>query len=170
MTAVKGGRSVDTSMGFTPLEGLVMGTRAGDIDAAGVLYLMEKENISINGMRDLLNKKSGLLGISGISNDMRDLRRAALRGNRHAKLAIDIFIYRIKKYIGAYYAAMGGLDAVVFTAGIGENHPWLVKRIERDLRHIACGKARFLVIPTNEELLIAEDTCRIIKRREYAVT
>ncbi len=164
MTAVMGGKSIDTSMGFTPLEGLVMGTRSGDIDAAAVLYLMKKERLSINKMNDLLNKRSGLLGISGLSNDMRDLRRAASKGDRRARLAIDIFVYRIKKYIGAYHAAMAGLDAVIFTAGIGENHPWLVKRIERGMGAVVGKKVKFLVIPTNEELLIAEDTYKIINK------
>ena len=165
MTAVDSGRSVDTSMGFTPLEGLLMGTRSGDLDPAVVFYLMEKENLSTHKISDILNKESGLLGISGVSNDMRDLIKAAKgqgqRANR-AKLALDMFIYRIEKYIGAYQAAMKGLDAVIFTAGIGEHNPWLVNRIKRDLKKVVNG-AKFLVIPTNEELLIARDTYEIIK-------
>src|SRR3989338_7513729 len=170
-------------MGFTPLEGLLMGTRSGDLDPAIVLYLLKK-NFSVNRINDILNKESGLLGISGISNDMRDLvkitgvdlvgdLRGDLVGRRRwgrAKLAIEMFVYRIEKYIGAYQAAMSGLDAVVFTAGIGENHPWLVKRIAKDLKDVVSRKAAFMVIPTNEELLIAKDTHQIIRRRKSAVT
>ncbi|MDP2929382.1 MAG: acetate kinase [Candidatus Omnitrophota bacterium] len=181
MTAVDKGVSVDTSMGFTPLEGLLMGTRSGDLDPAVVFYLMEKESLSSCRISDILNKESGFLGISGISNDMRDLLKAAknetnitgaypgglrrLSGTRarRSKLAIEIFVYRIEKYIGAYQAAMGGLDAVVFTAGIGEHNPWLIKRISKDLKSIVNG-AKFLMIPTNEELLIAKDTYGIIKK------
>ncbi|MBN1526832.1 MAG: acetate kinase [Candidatus Omnitrophica bacterium] len=168
ITAIDGGKSVDTSMGFTPLEGLVMGTRSGDIDPAVVFYLMEKERLSPAEVSDLLNKESGLLGISGVSNDMRDVVKASKGKGKaagRARLALDMFIYRIEKYIGAYVAAMGGLDAVVFTAGISENNPWLVKRIEDDLKGIVPREAKFLVIPTNEELLIARDTYKIIKAR-----
>jgi len=168
MTAVDRGRSVDTSMGFTPLEGLLMGTRSGDIDPAVVMYMMEKENLSLNRMNDILNKESGLLGISGVSNDMRDLLKVAKKKTelgKRAKIAIEIFIYRIKKYIGAYAAVMGGLDAVVFTAGIGENHPWLVRQIAREMKNVVPKKVGFVMIPTNEELLIAKDTYRIIKKR-----
>ncbi len=168
MAAVDKGRSVDTTMGFTPLEGLLMGTRTGDLDPASVLYILEKERFSIKRMNDLLNKESGLLGVSGVSNDMRDLRKAARQGCARAKLAIEMFIYRIKKYIGAYYAAMGGLDAVVFTAGIGEHNRWMVKRIETDLKNVVGKKTAFLVIPTNEELLIAQDTYEIIKQAKSA--
>lgn len=167
MAAVVHGKSVDTSMGFTPLEGLLMGTRSGDLDPAVVLYLMERENMSLNRINDILNKESGLLGISGAGNDMRDIKKAMKGKGRMAEraaLAIEIFIYRIKKYIGAYMAAMGGLDAVVFTAGISENNPQVINRIERDLKKILPGKVRFLVIPTNEELLIAKDTYEIIRR------
>lgn len=171
MTAVDRGRSADTSMGLTPLEGLLMGTRSGDMDPAIVFYLMEKEKASPERISDILNKESGLLGVSGVSNDMRDIVKKSKTQNtksktpKRARLAIEIFIYRIKKYIGAYQAAMGGLDAVVFTAGIGENHPWLVKRIAQDLKNVVSGKVKFLVIPTNEELLIARDTYEIIKKR-----
>ena len=166
MAAVDKGLSVDTSMGFTPLEGLLMGTRSGDLDPAAVLYILEKENLSLNRVNDILNKESGLLGISGVSNDMRDILKGMRGVGRTAdrcRLAIDIFIYRIKKYIGAYQAAMGGLDAVIFTAGISENNPWLIKRIERELKGVVLKKAEFLMIPTNEELLIAKDTYEIIK-------
>lgn len=162
MAAVERGKSVDTSMGFTPLEGLIMGTRSGDLDPAVVFYLMEKERLSRSEISDILNKKSGLLGISGISNDMRDLLK--WNSTPRAKLALEMFIYRIEKYIGAYQAAMKGVDAIVFTAGIGEHNPWLVNRIKRDLKDVVGRKARFLTIPTNEELLIALDTYEIIRR------
>ena len=168
MTAVDGGRSVDTSMGFTPLEGLMMGTRSGDLDPAVVFYMMKKENLTPDRISDILNKESGLEGVSGVSNDMRDLLKNSklkTQNSKRSKLAIEMFIYRIKKYIGSYQTAMGGLDAVIFTAGIGENCPWLVKRIAKDLKGIVPGRARFLTIPTNEELLIAKDTYEIIKRK-----
>lgn len=167
MTAVDRGRSIDTSMGFTPLEGLLMGTRSGDLDPAVVFYLMKKEGLSPDEISDILNKKSGLLGISGLSNDMRDLLRGARirgRGARRAKLALEMFIYRIEKYIGAYFAAMKGLDAVVFTAGIGEHNPWIANRVKKDLKKVIGKNVKILTIPTNEELLIARDTYEIIKR------
>ncbi|MCM8790367.1 MAG: acetate kinase [Candidatus Omnitrophica bacterium] len=166
MAAVDSGRSVDTTMGFTPLEGLLMGTRSGDLDPAVVFYMMEKENLSAEQISDVLNKQSGLLGVSGVSNDMRDIRAAAAgKGERakRAKHALEMFIYRIEKCIGAYHAAMGGVDAIIFTAGIGENNPWLIKRISQDLRKVVPPRAKFMVIPTNEELLIARDTYNIIK-------
>lgn len=160
ITAVKNGKAIDTSMGFTPLEGLVMGTRSGDIDPAIVAYIMEKENIPIDKMIDLLNKESGLLGVSGISNDMREIISSA-EGNKKAKLALDIFIYRIKKYIGSYVAALGGeIDAVVFTGGIGENQPDLMKTISKDA---ITSTVEILIIPTDEELMIARDTYNIVK-------
>jgi acetate kinase len=169
MAAVSGGISIDTSMGFTPLEGLLMGTRSGDLDPAAVLYILEKENLTYSRVNDIMNKESGLLGISGVSNDMRDILKGAkgrgLKAKR-CKLAIEIFIYRIKKYIGAYQAAMGGLDAVIFTAGIGENNPWILQRVAAQLKKIVSPKTRFLIIPTNEELLIARDTYYIIKKGE----
>lgn len=167
ITAVDGGKSVDTSMGFTPLEGLIMGTRSGDIDPALIAYLAERKRLTASEVTDILNKKSGLLGLTGVSNDMRDIlacSRAKGVKSEQCKIALDIFVYRIKKYIGAYLAAMGGLDAVVFTAGIGENSPWLVKSIENDLKGIVPRGTRFMVVPTNEELLIARDTYEIIKR------
>jgi acetate kinase len=168
MTAVDKGKSVDTSMGFTPLEGLLMGTRSGDLDPAIVFHLMEKKALSPDEISDILNKKSGLLGISGVSNDMRDLSKAARsagHGSKRAKLALEMFIYRIEKYIGAYQAAMGGLDAVVFTAGIGEHNPWLVSRVKKDLKNVLCKNVKMLTIPTNEELLIARDTHAVVKNR-----
>jgi acetate kinase len=155
-------------MGLTPLEGLLMGTRTGDLDPAIVLYIMEKEHASTHQVNDILNKKSGLLGLTGIGNDMRDILKAAKGSGKKAKLAkiaLDIYVYRIKKYIGAYMAAMGGLDAVIFTAGVGENNPWLVAKIEKDLKKVVPKGARFLVIPTNEELLIARDTFELIKKK-----
>ncbi len=166
MAAVSGGKSVDTSMGLTPLEGLLMGTRSGDIDPAAVLYIMEKERLGPAHMNDILNKESGLLGISGAGSDMRDVLNNEKRKTKSAKrcrVAINIFLYRIKKYIGAYMAAMGGLDAVIFTGGIGENNPWIVRRVKKDLKNILPGKVKFLVLSTNEELLIARDTHRIIE-------
>jgi len=178
MAAVDKGHSADTTMGFTPLEGLLMGTRSGDLDPAVVLYILEKENISLNRINDILNKESGLLGVSGVSNDMRDILRGskgrgpaakALTGRRRVgrcKLALEIFIYRIEKYIGAYMAAMKGLDAVIFTAGISENNPWLIKRIEKDLRNVVAKRTGFLVIPTDEELLIARDAYEIISNKK----
>jgi acetate kinase len=167
MTAVDKGKSVDTSMGFTPLEGLMMGTRSGDLDPAIVFYLMKKENLSPGQISDILNKESGLLGISGVSNDMRDLLKIS-RGRgpdaKKAKLALEMFIYRIEKYIGAYQAAMKGLDVVVFTAGIGEHNPWLVNRVNKDLKDVVGKKVKMITIPTNEELLIARDTYEIISK------
>jgi len=167
MTAVERGKSIDTSMGFTPLEGLLMGTRSGDLDPAIVFYLIEKGHLSNDRISDILNKESGLLGVSGVSNDMRDIvkgSRGRGPGARRCKLAIDIFIYRIEKYVGAYMAVMGGLDAAVFTAGISEHNPWLVQRIKKNLRKIVPQKTKFLVVPTDEELLIARDTSRIVKQ------
>jgi len=162
--AVSGGKSVDTSMGFTPLEGLVMGTRSGDIDPAAVTFLMRKEGLDEKGVNDLLNKESGLLGISGISNDMRDILKAMEAGDKRARLAYDVFVYRVKKYIGSYAAVLGRVDAVVFTAGIGENIPALKDAMQKDLQPLMGRKTKFLVIATNEELLIAKDTYEIINR------
>jgi len=166
MAAVDGGKSVDTSMGFTPLDGLIMGTRSGDLDPAVVLYILKKEGISPQKVNDLLNKESGLLGISGVSNDMRDILKGARlkgQGSIRCKLVLEMFAYRIKKYIGAYQAVMGGLDAVIFTAGIGEHNPWLLKKMAKELKNVVSKKTKFLVVPTNEELLIAKDTVEIIK-------
>lgn len=184
IAAVKNGKSIDTSMGFTPLEGLAMGTRCGDIDPAIVSFLMEKDNLDINGINNLMNKKSGVLGISGVSSDFRDIEEAAKEGNDRAKLALDIFAYRVKKYIGAYAAAMGGIDAVVFTAGLGENSAsmresicegleFLGVKIDKEKNNIR-GKetiistedasVKIILIPTNEELMIARDTKTLVKK------
>lgn len=183
ITAIKNGVSIDTSMGFTPLEGLMMGTRSGDMDPYIVLYLMEKENLSIEQVNSLMNKQSGLLGISGISNDIRLIWEEEKKGNDQAKLATEIFIYRLKKYIGAYMAVLGRVDAIIFTAGIGENDEHVRERalsgmedlgiildLEKNLElnrkegEISCSesKIKVFIIPTNEELAIAKDTKRII--------
>ncbi|MFO7295207.1 MAG: acetate kinase [Clostridia bacterium] len=185
IAAVKGGKSVDTSMGFTPLEGLPMGTRCGVIDPAIVTFLMEKENMTYQQIDHYLNKESGVLGISGVSSDFRDLEAAANEGNERAQLALDIFAYSIKKYIGAYAAAMGGLDCVVFTAGIGENNPYIRQKACEGLEFLGIyidrekneytkkgkegeistddSKVKVLVIPTNEELMIARETLELVR-------
>ena len=185
LCAVKNGVSVDTSMGFTPLEGLAMGTRCGNIDPAIVTFLMKEEGLSVDEVNDLLNKKSGVLGISGISSDFRDIEDAAFnKDDRRAKLALKIFEYKIRTTIGAYAAAMGGVDAIVFTAGVGENGPetrekclegleFLGVEIDREANNVR-GKIREIskagcnvkafVIPTNEELVIARDTLELIKK------
>ena len=166
ITAINKGKSIDTSMGFTPLEGLIMGTRCGDIDAASVPYLMEKERLSTRRIDEILNKESGLKGISGLSNDMRVLDEASRRGNRRAKLAIDVFVYRIKKYIGAYTAVLGGLDLLVFTAGIGEHQYAVRKKVCDGLFRYLKNRPRVLVVPTNEELMIACQTYRLVYSRD----
>jgi acetate kinase len=182
ITAVKGGKSVDTSMGLTPAEGLVMGTRCGDIDPAIIPFLQKNLGYTPDEIDELLNKKSGLLGVSGISNDMRDIESKAREGHERSKLALDIFCYRAKKYIGGYAAAMGGLDAIVFTAGIGEHSPavrslicegleFLGIRIDQEKNLNCQGECdisadekgvRVLVIPTNEELAIARETAQLV--------
>ena len=164
ITAIKNGKSIDTSMGFTPLEGLVMGTRCGDIDPASVIFLTEKEKISLEEIDRVLNYESGLKGISGISNDMREIKKAARRGHHRAKLALEIFAYRIKKYIGGYVAALGGVDAIIFTAGIGENEKDIRKKVLEGLfDFLDRKKVKILVIPTNEELMIAKQTFHLVK-------
>ena len=182
IAAVKNGESIDTSMGFTPLEGLVMGTRCGDIDPAIVPFIMDKEDMTTSEIDSVLNKESGLYGVSGVSSDMRDIEGAADEGNNQAQVALDIFNYRVKKYIGSYSAAMGGVDAVVFTAGIGENAietreeilaglEYMGIKIDKNANDIR-GKEQIIttsdstvkamVIPTNEELVIAKDTKAIV--------
>ncbi len=165
LTAIDRGRSIDTSMGFTPLEGLMMGTRSGDIDVAAVFYLMKKEKLTPIEMGEILNKKSGILGISGLSNDFRTLKKAVKSGNRRAKLAYDMFIYRLKKYIGAYYFILGRPDAVCITGGIGEHSGKLVNIIKRDVLKVCDGRTKVLIIPTDEELMIANLTYELIKRK-----
>lgn len=182
--AVDRGRSVDTSMGFTPLEGLLMGTRCGDLDPSVVFHVMHAEDLTEHQVTTLLNKHSGLYGVSGLSQDMRELLAAEASGDERAKLAIDMFCYRVRKYIAAYAGAMGGLDAVVFTGGIGENAPAVRARSLAGLEFMGLGVdpgrnaaavgtqadvatdesgVRALVIPTNEELLIARDTVRCVE-------
>lgn len=181
ITAVDKGKSIETSMGFTPLEGLVMGTRSGDLDPAIVKFIADKENLSIAQVDTILNKKSGVLGISGVSSDFRDIEEAAKNGNERAKLALEVFVHRVKKYIGAYAAIMNGVDAVVFTAGLGENSDTMRREICKDMsflgieldeekNHVrgketdisaAGSKVKVLLIPTNEELMIARDTKKL---------
>jgi len=163
VSAVDRGRSVDTSMGLTPLEGLVMGTRCGDIDPALVTYVMKKKRFNIAQIDDILNKASGLQGVSGISNDMRVLEKKARAKNKRAKLAVDIFIYRIKKYIGAYSAVLGRVDALIFTAGIGENQRRIRNRICAGLSSFLKKNPKVLVVPTDEELMIARQTYSLLK-------
>ena len=155
ITATMNGKAFDTSMGFTPLEGLIMGTRSGDIDPAIIFYLIEKKKMKPDSVYDILNKKSGLKGISGISSDMRDIYKAVKRGHKKAKLAFLMFVHRIHKYIGAFAASMNGVDAIVFTGGIGENHAPTRNAVCKSLGFL---KARTLVIPTDEELMIARET------------
>ena len=184
VSAVDHGKCIDTSMGLTPLEGLMMGTRTGDLDASVVLAIMKKEGKTPDEMQDLLNKKSGLLGVSGLGSDMRDVENGVKEGNERAKLALDMYNYRIKKYVGAYAAAMGGVDTIVFTAGVGE-HQWDVRyNALKDLEFLGIevdydkNKANFgeeeiistpnsrvkvVVVPTDEELLIASDTLALIQ-------
>ncbi|MCQ2550876.1 MAG: acetate kinase [Clostridia bacterium] len=179
------GKSYDTSTGFTPLEGVMMGTRTGDFDPSIVTYIMEKEGLSIDEMNKVLNKQSGLLGISGVSGDFRDLDKASAEGNERAKLAIDMFCYRVKSYIGRYLAEINGADAIVFTGGIGENRPDVRRRVCQGLSNLGVkidleknqvmGKEmiistddspiKIMVIPTNEELMIARETLMTIKER-----
>jgi len=163
ITAIDKGKSVDTSMGFTPLEGLVMGTRCGDIDPALVTYLMRKKRLKVHQIDQILNKVSGLKGISGLSNDMRILNRQASKRDERAKLAIDVFVYRIKKYIGAYTAIMKGCDTLVFTAGIGEHQKEIRQKICRGLFSHLRKRPEVLVIPTDEELMIARQTYQLIR-------
>jgi acetate kinase len=183
ITAIKGGKSVDTSMGFTPLSGMVMGTRCGDIDPSIMFYLVEKEELPLNNLHALLNRHSGLLGLSGYAADMRDLITEAQNGDRRCQQAIDVFCYKIKQYIGSYTAVMNGCDAILFTAGIGENAPLVRKKAVSELDYLGielddarnesvtrgkiekistdASKTDIYVIPTNEELVIAIDTAKI---------
>lgn len=180
MAAIKNGVSIDTTMGFTPLEGLVMGTRCGDIDPALVLYIMGNDKLSPQEMDDILNKKSGVKGISGTSNDMREIEEKYFEGNPRHKLAFEVYCHRIKKYIGAYAALLGGADAIVFTAGVGEKSSITRELVLKDSEYmgveidkeannknalsIGKGKVSVFVIPTNEELVIAQDSKKIIEK------
>jgi len=181
LAAIKHGKSYDTSMGMTPTEGLIMGTRTGDLDPGALLYMASKEDTSINYTNTLINKFSGLLGISGVSSDMRDLENAAAKGNKRAQLALDMFAYRVKKYIGSYAAALGGVDIIVFTGGIGENDPTTRKKIMEGLEFMGIktdtekanirgeetilsskdSQVTVMVVPTDEEVMIARDTFTI---------
>ncbi|HZX46151.1 MAG TPA: acetate kinase [Clostridia bacterium] len=182
ITAVNGGKSVETSMGFTPLEGLAMGTRCGSIDPAIIAFLMEKENKTVEEVNNILNKRSGVLGISGVSSDFRDLEQAAEKGDYNAKLAIEVFTYKVKKFIGSYSAVMNGVDVIVFTAGLGENSVSMRERICSGLDYLGLEldpeannvrgkeaiiskpgcKVKAVVVPTNEELMIARETVKIV--------
>ncbi len=185
VAAIDGGRSIDTTMGFTPLEGLYMGTRSGDLDPAILIYLMDEEGLTSQEIYNLLNKQSGMLGVTGMTSDMRDIEDAALEGNERAKLALDMYSYKIKKYVGAYAAALGGLDAIVFTGGIGENSDIVRRDVCKSLKFMGVkiddskndglrgkkvdisaqdSKVKVLVIPTNEEIVIARDTKEIVEK------
>ena len=184
VTAVMNGKSVDTSMGFTPVEGVVMGTRCGNVDAGVVTYIQDKENLDSKGINAVLNKMSGFLGVSGVSSDARDIEGAAAEGNKRAALAMDMFKYSVLKYIGAYSAVMNGVDLIVFTGGIGENDPSVREYISKGCSYLGIdfnpeandglrGKDAILTkegskvvvaaITTNEELVIARDTMRLAK-------
>ena len=185
ITAVDGGKSVDTSMGFTPLAGVVMGTRCGDIDPAIVKFIAEAEGMTIAEVDSLLNKQSGVQGISGVSSDFRDLEAAQAEGNERAALALDMFVESVRKFIGSYMVKMGGVDAIIFTAGIGENTPVMRDAITKNLEvfgikvdaeknakairgaqmdiSAADSKVKILVVPTNEELMIAKETLELLK-------
>ena len=185
IAAIKDGKCMDTTMGLTPLEGLMMGTRSGDIDAGAVTFIMEKEGLNTTGVSNLLNKKSGVLGISGVSSDMRELLAACAAGNEKAILAEKMYYYRIKKYIGAYAAALGGVDIILFTGGVGENQMECRREVCKDMEFMGievdndvnakvrgeeaiistpASKVKVVVIPTDEELLIASDTMDILKK------
>ena len=186
ISAIKGGKCVDTSMGLTPLEGLPMGTRCGSIDPAIMPFLMDKTGMTAKEMDTYMNKKSGMLGISGISSDFRDLGAAAEKGDERAKLALDMFVYAVKKYIGSYAAALNGADAIVFTAGVGENDREVRRDILKDMEYMGIAadfdynmtcprgeevciskpesKVKIFVIPTDEEMTIARDTARLVTK------
>ncbi len=188
IAAIKNGESVDTSMGFTPVDGLIMGTRCGNIDPGVLLYIAERENLSFKGINDLINKKSGVVGISGLSSDMRDLENAAGEGHERAILALDMYYYRIKQFVGSYAASMEGVDLIVFTGGVGENDSVLRENVssslafmgvdfDPDLNRGVRGKDKMLTKPeskvkvmsitTNEELVIATDTAEIVSQLNY---
>ncbi|MDR2840280.1 MAG: acetate kinase [Paludibacter sp.] len=185
ITAIENGKSIDTSMGFTPIEGLMMGTRSGDVDLGVVTFLMEKEMIGSASVSTLFNKYSGVLGVSGVSSDMRDIEKAIAEGNERARLALEMYEYRIKKYIGSYIAALNGVDVLVFTGGVGENQvllrhnicnnlSFMGVKIDNDLNATSRGTeillstpdstVKVVVIPTDEEFMIASDTMEIVKQ------
>ena len=187
ISAVKGGKCIDTSMGFTPLEGVEMGTRCGSIDPAIVTYIMKKYDYTPDEMSNFMNKKCGFLGLSGISSDSRDIEAAILKGDKQAELTANVLAYQVKKYIGSYAAAMDGLDAIVFTAGMGENNPELRERVCKEMKFFGVeinmelnaktlrqpntvelstpnSKVKVYVLPTNEELMIAKDTEEIVSK------
>ncbi|SFG43255.1 acetate kinase [Sporolactobacillus nakayamae] len=186
ITAVRGGKSIDTSMGFTPLAGLTMGTRSGDVDPALIPFIMDKTGMNANEVINVLNKKSGLLGLSGFSSDLRDIEKEAKRGNKRAKLAINVFVERIQKYIGSFAAKMNGVDAIIFTAGIGEHSSEVRGQVLNGLGFMGIdwdadqnkingqetfintdkSKVKIMVIPTNEEVMIARDTVRLSKQHQ----
>ncbi len=186
ITAIDGGKSIDTSMGFTPLEGLIMGTRCGDIDPALVPYIMERENLSTDQIDSIMNKNSGMLGLTATSNDMREIEAEALRGSPQHRLALDIYCHAVKKYIGAYMAELGKVDGVVFTGGIGEHSNYVRGQSLENMESfgiridptknkknspvISTGKIKILVVPTNEELAIARDTKQVLKSVEKRST
>lgn len=184
ITAIKNGKSIDTSMGMTPVEGLMMGSRSGNIDLGVLTYLMDKENLSTQQINDIINKKSGLVGVSGVSSDMRDIENAIEQGNERARLAMDMYFYYILKYISGYIAVLGGVDAIIFTGGVGENQPIMRKYVCDSLAFLGVdfnnelndrikgreteltfpnSKVRVAVIPTNEELAIAIDTEELVE-------
>ncbi|MFO7828330.1 MAG: acetate kinase [Bacteroidales bacterium] len=183
VAAIKNGKSIDTSMGFTPVEGLMMGTRAGNLDLGALLFIAEKEDLSIQDTNNMINKRSGLLGVSGISSDMRDIETAAAEGNERAQIAFEMFVYRVLKYIGAYSAAMGGVDLILFTGGIGENGYEMREKVCENLEYLGVdfdfeknkdkrgvdleltkphSKTKVAMVTTNEELVIAQDTQKIV--------
>jgi len=185
IAAIKNGKSFDTSMGLTPIEGLMMGTRTGDLDLGVLFYIMNVENLSSKEAYALVNKQSGVLGVSGVSNDMREVEEASANGNKRAKLSLEMYFYRVKKYIGAYAAAMGGVDVIIFTGGIGENGPETREEICKDFEFLGLefdkeknagkrgeeieisktfSKVKVVIVPTNEELVIAQDTYGIVTK------
>ena len=184
ISAIKDGKCIDTSMGLTPLEGLMMGTRSGDIDGGAVTFIMEKEGLDAAGINNLLNKKSGIAGVSGVSSDMRELEAAAKEGNKRAILAEKMYFYRIKKYVGAYAAALGGVDIIVFTGGVGENQAACREEVCKNMEYMGVSidpaknatrgeeavistddsRVKVVVIPTDEELMIASDTMDILNK------
>jgi len=188
IAAIKNGKSVDTSMGFTPVDGLIMGTRCGSIDPGVLLYIAERENLNFKGINDLINKKSGVAGISGLSSDMRDLENATADGHERAALALDMYYYRVKQFIGSYAASMEGVDLIVFTGGVGENDSVLRENVSSSLTFMGVefdpelnrgvrgkdkmltkpdSKVKVMSITTNEELVIATDTAEIVSQLNY---